>query len=110
MNEIIDIVDIPRKKKKSFKQRCKNFINKVFIVNNLFILLLLLNLICFIIMIVIISNIYNDRLQPFIDMINEKISYLDKITIIEKYLETMDNTLARICESEPIHRYCIEYE
>ena len=32
MNEIIDIVDIPRKKKKSFKQRCKNFINKVFIV------------------------------------------------------------------------------
>ena len=110
MNEIIDIVDIPRRKKKSFKGCCKNFINKVFTLNNFFIFLILSNLICFIMMIVIISNIYNDTLQPFIDMINEKVGYLDKITTIEKYLESMNNTLTRICESEPIHRYCVEYE
>ena len=110
MNEIIDIVDIPRRKKKSFKGRCKKFICKVFTLNNFFILLLLLNLICFIMMFVIINNVYNDTLQPFIDMINSKVGYLEKITTIEKYLESMNNTLTRICESEPIHRYCVEYE
>lgn len=109
MNEIIDIVNIPMKNKESFKECCKNIINKVFTVNNLFILLLLSNLICFIMMIVIISNIYNDTLQPFIDMITSKVGYLDKITLIEKYFETMNNTLTRICESEPIYRYCVEY-